>query len=86
MSIDLLLDTDKKVVLGAKETIKALKQNKVDNVFLAANCPAHLQETIRSLASVNNIKVDSINLTSEELSMHCKKTFSVAVASIMKNR
>ncbi len=86
MNIDLLIDTDKKVIFGTKETIKALRRNEIDEIFLARNCPAHIHKLIESLASVNNIKVNALNLSSEELSMRCKKTFSMAVASIMKTK
>ncbi len=84
MDIDLLIDTDKRVIFGAKETIKALRRNEVDQIFLAKNCPSHIYRLIESLALANEVKVQSVNLSSEELSMHCKKTFSVAVASIAK--
>jgi ribosomal protein L30E len=84
--IGLLIDTDRKVIYGAKETIKALRQGQIDHVFLALNCPAHVRRTVESLASANQIKLNAVDLSSEELSTQCKKTFSIAVAGILRTK
>ncbi|MBI5392909.1 ribosomal L7Ae/L30e/S12e/Gadd45 family protein [Candidatus Woesearchaeota archaeon] len=75
---------DKKVVLGATVTIKALKGSQLRKIFLSANCAEAAKKDIEYYASFHNIPVAQLNYPSDEVGVICKKPFSIAVLGLLK--
>ncbi len=73
-----------KAILGTERVEKALNAKTLAGVYLAKNCPADVEESLRHYASLANIPVVSLELDNEELGVFCKKNFFVAVAGIMQ--
>lgn len=86
MTIAKLLEAIKenKVVFGATNTLKLLKHNEIEEIYLTSNCPEHTIEKIESAAKITNTPVNKLTENSEELAVLIKKPFSMSVASIRK--
>tara|TARA_Y100000310_G_scaffold308868_1_gene352407 strand:- start:2165 stop:2410 length:246 start_codon:yes stop_codon:yes gene_type:complete len=66
-----------KVVIGTESTLKALKNGKVKEVFLAKNCPEDLKKQIERYCEISGAKLNKLDQTNEELGVTCKKPFSI---------
>ncbi len=73
-----------KVVLGTKRTIMYLRTGKLAKVFVTANCPAAVQEDIKTYASLSDCDMQELKYTNEELGVVCKKPFSISVVGLLK--
>ena len=68
-----------KVIIGTKETIKAIKNGKVKEVFLASNTLESVRENIEKYAKIAGIKVNILEQDNSALGALCKKPFSITV-------
>ena len=86
MTTEKLLEAIKenKAVFGASVTLKLLKLNEIESVYLASNCPEHLTTQIEQIAKTNTVPVNKLKENNEELAILCKKAFSISVASIRR--
>jgi|SRR3989344_5106989 len=74
----------KKIILGTALTIKALRSSKLQRVILSSNVPEAVRKDVAYYASLNQIEIEEIPQTNEELGVLCKKPFSVSVAGMLK--
>ena len=65
------------LVIGSEETLKAIKNNELEKVFLASNAPENLKGDINQYASIANIQVEMLSIPNDELGTICKKPFSI---------
>jgi len=72
---------DKKLICGAKETIKALKLGKVKKVFLASNCPDKIANDIQHYAKLCGASVNKLQIPDKEIGLLSKKHYSITVLS-----
>lgn len=72
-----------KVLLGSKETMKAVETKKAKLVVLASNAPKADAEKVESLAKKNKVPVYTFSGNNTELGPACGKPFSVAVLSVL---
>lgn len=75
---------DKRLLIGTDNTLKKLKINKLEKVWLSSNCPSDVREDIAKYAETNNTAVISLELPNDELGVLCKKQFPVSVLSLLK--
>ena len=68
-------------ILGTKETIKRIKQGKINKVFLASNCREDIKKQIHYYAKIGKIEVYEMKETSAELGTVCKKPYAISVLS-----
>ena len=82
MSIDLLKKSLKedKLVYGFKSALLGLKNGKIGKVFLAKNCPQEFKDKLKNY----NVDVVELNEPNKEISLICKKKFSVNIVSAVK--
>ena len=73
--------TDKKMIYGSNETIKALKQGKVKEVFVSSNCPKNVLSDLDYYAKLSGATVTKLDITDKEIGLICKKHFSISVLS-----
>ena len=83
MSLELLKKSLKedKIFYGYKSTLTNLKNGKAGKIFLAKNCPQELRDEIKKY---NNVEVIELKEPNKELSLVCKKKFSVNLLSAVK--
>jgi large subunit ribosomal protein L30e len=68
-----------KVYIGAKRTLKALRNGEVKLVVMAANCPEELFEQLKGF----NVPVISYNGSNMDLGATCGKPFGVSMLAII---
>lgn len=73
-----------KVLLGAKETLKAVQDKTAKLVVLAENAREADQQAIVEAATSNNVAVYKFRGTNQELGPACGKPFPVAVLGILE--
>ncbi|MGC9132977.1 MAG: ribosomal L7Ae/L30e/S12e/Gadd45 family protein [Nanopusillaceae archaeon] len=74
-----------RIIVGAKRTIKMIKNGKVEKVFLAKNIPEDIKNDILYYSKIGNFEVEILNYTNEEIGLLLKKPFKISVVSILKN-
>ena len=72
----------KSLIIGTKETLKALKLGKLKKVFLSANPSESTVESINRYARSSNIEVIKLRYPNDELGILCKKPFSISVLGV----
>ena len=81
----MISDTEKaRLVVGYKQTIKALSKNSVEKVILAEDCEDRLFSQIKSLAETNGITL-SYTDTMHSLGKMCGIDLGASCACILKN-
>jgi ribosomal protein L30E len=70
-----------KLILGMKRTLKLLRKNKIEKIYLSATPPKSILEQ----EELKKVKIEKLNLNSLELGKYLGKSFSVAVIGVMKN-
>ena len=72
------------VVIGTERTIKNLKLGKVQKVFVSSNCPASVENDISYYAKLSGAEFHKLDCQNDELSVICRKPFSISVLSMLK--
>ena len=73
------LDT-KNIVIGTDRTIKLLKQGKLEKIFVTTNCPKKVKEDIEQYSKIaGGVEVIDLEYPNDELSVICKKPFSISI-------
>lgn len=73
-----------KVLLGAKETLRAVKDKKAKLVILAGNTRAEDEKLLTDAAKSLNVPVYKFQGTNQELGPACGKPFAVAVIGVLE--
>lgn len=81
----MLTEEKDKVIIGARRTLKMIKNGKVEKVFLAKNVPEDIKNDILYYSKIGNFEVEILNYTNEEIGLLLKKPFKISVVSILKN-
>ncbi len=71
-----------KVIKGNDETVKAIRQETIEKVFVTSNYPDI--EEIKELCEIHAVNVEEISETNEELGALCKTPFSISLLGIKK--
>ncbi len=74
----------KTLVIGTERTIKNLKLGKVEKVIVSSNCSDSVMDDLNHYAGLGNAETIKVNYPNDELSVICKKPFSISVLSILK--
>jgi large subunit ribosomal protein L30e len=77
------LKTDK-LVIGTDTTLKLLKQDKIEKVFLSGNTPKEVEEDFNYYSKITGTEVNRLNLPNYELGTFCKKPFPISVLGFKK--
>jgi ribosomal protein L30E len=75
---------EEKLVFGADETLKGLKEGKFEKVYTAANCPDGLKDDIDHYSKLAGAEVVDTGIQNTELGDICKQPFSIAVMGLSK--
>ena len=73
---------DGEIIIGAEQVLKRLKGKKLQQVFMASNCPPSIKKDVLYYASLAQVPVTELAQTNEELGVFCKKNFFISVLGI----
>lgn len=72
------------VVVGTERAMKNLKLGRVQKVLVSSNCPAKVEKDIHYYAGLSGADVHKLDYPNDELSVICKKPFSISVLALLK--
>lgn len=70
-----------KATVGTQNTLRQLRKGKLAKVYVTANCPNEIRETIQRQAQAEIVNLDIPN---RELGTLCKKPFSINLLGQLK--
>ena len=71
-----------KQIIGTSVTLKRLKANKIEKIFITKTIAKESLSDIQHYAGILNIPVEKLDMSNEELGILCKKPFRINVFSI----
>ena len=72
------------LIIGTKRSVKSLKLGRVQKILVSSNCPAEVEKSINYYASLSGAEVHKLDFPNDELSVICKKPFSISVLALLK--
>lgn len=72
------------MVIGTERTVKNLKLGRVQKVMVSSNCPAGVEKEISYYSTLSGAEVHKLDYPNDELSVICKKPFSISVLAMLK--
>ena len=72
------------LVIGTKKSVKNLKLGKVDKILVSSNCPESVEKSINYYANLSKAEVHKLDFPNDELSVICRKPFSISVLALLK--
>ncbi len=72
-----------KLVLGTDETLKLLRQKKVQKVLLTANVDPKVRDDAERLCKLAGVECQMIVQKSDEVGAICKKPFAISVVAVV---
>jgi ribosomal protein L30E len=81
-TITTVIKDKKKLIFSKTETLRLLKENKLAEVFLAANFNDIAQ--FQRIADINGTKINVIKQNNDELGALCRKPYAIAVIGLKK--
>jgi len=72
-----------KLVFGAEETIKLVRQKKVQKVLLTSNVNPSVREEVERLCKIQGIECANIAQRSDEIGAICKKPFAISIVAVI---
>ena len=72
------------VIIGTEKSMKSLKLGKVDKILVSSNCPANVEKRINYYADLGKAEVHKLDYPNDELSVICRKPFSISVLALVK--
>jgi ribosomal protein L30E len=76
-----LLKDEKKLTLGANETLKKIKLGKVHTIFIAKDCKPLIKDSLLIYKKSGDLEVYELDVTGADIGAICKKQFSISVIS-----
>lgn len=77
----ILKETHNKVI-GLKQTLRAIQQDKISRVFIASDIEEHITRKIKDLCEAKNIPIIALNITQKELGRLCQIEVGASVVAI----
>ena len=81
--IEALCDA-KRCVVGLKQTLRALQQDRVAEVYLADDIDEHIRRKIITACGEHDVSCESAGMNQKELGAKCRIEVGAAVLSILK--
>jgi ribosomal protein L30E len=77
-----LLNKGNKLVFGTDRSIKLLKNDKLERIYLAGNCKEDVKESVNHYKGETEIV--ELKEMNDEIGVVCKKQFSISVIGLSK--
>lgn len=71
-------------VIGTEKSMKSLKLGKVQKILASSNCPARIEKDIVYYSGLTGAEFLKLDFPNDELSIICKKPFSISVLAFLK--
>jgi len=75
--------TDEKLVLGSERTLKLLRDKRLEKVYLASTCDHAVREQVEHLAGVQDVQIEVLTKTADEIGVICRRPFAVSVVGVL---
>ena len=72
------------VIIGTERAIKNLRLGRGQKVLISSNCPAKIEGDINYYAGLSGAETHKLEYPNDELSVICKKPFSISVLALLK--
>ena len=72
------------IIIGTERTIKSLKLGRVQKVLISSNCQVSVEKDLNYYASLSGAELHKLDYPNDELSVICKKPFSISVLAFLK--
>lgn len=72
----------KKVVIGARETMKLLKTGKLELIIISTNCPEETKKDLEHYKKSTELDIQEFGDTSKQLGIFCGKPFQISVIGV----
>ncbi len=69
-------------IIGTERVMKALKEGRIQTVYVASNCPATVKGNLLQYAGLSGAEVLDLEMTNEELGVFCKKNFFIVLVGL----
>ena len=79
-----IIKENKEKIIGLKQTLRAIQQDKVVQVFIANDIEDHIINKITVLCKDKKIPFTTLNLTQKELGRLCQIEVGASVVAIIK--
>lgn len=79
-----ILETENKVV-GLKQTLRVLQQNKATKVFVASDIEEQVLRKIKAACLGKNVKLIMVRANQKELGRMCRIDVGAAVVALVRN-
>ena len=73
-----------KLIVGADETIKALRSGKLEKIFIATNTKPEIKEDLQRFGELAKVAITELAIPNDELGTACKKPFAISVLGILQ--
>jgi ribosomal protein L30E len=73
-----------KLVIGLETTMNALKNDKLEYVFMANNAPQNMIDDVTHNGTVTETLASQVSINAEDLGVVCKKQFRVTIVGVLR--
>ncbi|UCD07797.1 MAG: ribosomal L7Ae/L30e/S12e/Gadd45 family protein [Candidatus Aenigmatarchaeota archaeon] len=73
-----------KLIIGSRTVLKNLKNEMLESVVYASNCPEELMKDLNHYSKVSGIKLEEFNGNSVQLGELCGKPFRILIIGMKK--
>ncbi len=73
-----------KLIIGSRTVLKNLKNEMLESVVYASNCPEELIKDLNHYSKVSSIKLEEFNGNSVQLGELCGKPFRILIIGMKK--
>lgn len=79
-----IIKETKNKIVGLKQTLRGIQQDKVNQVFIACDVEDHIVRKINEACEEKQIPIIALNLTQKELGRLCQIEVGASIVAIMK--
>lgn len=77
---------EKKLLMGSRTVLKSVKNNGVETVVFASNCPENVRKDLDHYSKISGIKMEEFNGNSIDLGEMCGKPFRILMVGLSKGK
>ena len=79
-----IIKETKNKIIGLKQTLRAVQQDKIKQVYIAADIEDHIIRKINEACDEKQIPIIALNLPQKELGRLCQIEVGASIVAIMK--
>lgn len=79
-----IIKESKNKIIGLKQTLRAIQQDKISQVFIAGDVEEHITRKINEACMEKQIPMIALNLTKKELGKLCQIEVGASIVAIVK--